>query len=401
MNLLQSGLSGLPIGTVLMMAGPPNFQWVKCDGSVYAQSDYLSYVNGAMDIHPNRWAKFSYIGFPNGGGGAISKMGNTIVVTPYNGRDVYYSTDNGDTWQTAVNALPATGRWTLLTNNGTTFVALRSSTTQAAYSTDGITWNYSNAFPGGASAGWDWIGWNGQIFATTYTGNYAQTIYYSADGITWSAGYTFAANCWPKGMSRVGDSNNKFLVYHQNQVTLARKVCRIGTGTTLEEVIDYPFGAASEADGFIPRLNGYFWMFDDVGSEFFYRSTDGASWEQFWGGYAQDIYWSSGFWPAPACLWTGEDYLLFNYNGGDPSYLVLHGTHLNSSARLDPTSGIYDAVFLSKEKGCIILYRNDADTSGYTRVARLSFSEYDYTTHFQVPYRIPPAPGCFFYIKVK
>ena len=101
-----------------------------------------------------------------------------------------YSTD-GTTW--IAGSMPSSDRWSAITFGGGQFVAVAgnaaTTTTKAAYSTNGIAW--ASATLPGAAARWTNVSWNGSVFVATAYNSTRSAV--SLDGITWTEGPTMTA----------------------------------------------------------------------------------------------------------------------------------------------------------------------------------------------------------------
>ena len=112
--------------------------------------------------------------------GQINSVTARFVVIGSADRDVAYSDNGGQTWSLAGVALPNIGYDAIAYGAGK-FVALRSSTNEAAYSVDGVSWT-SITLPGVLQAATD-IAWgNGRFVALGGTNG----IMYSLDGVSWT-----------------------------------------------------------------------------------------------------------------------------------------------------------------------------------------------------------------------
>jgi hypothetical protein len=119
--------------------------------------------------------------------GQISSTIGRFVVIAEADRDVAYSNDGGATWTLTTNALPSVGYNTIVYGKGL-FVAIRTGTTNSAYSSDGVTWTEGSGLP---NKTWRNIVWgNGRFVALASDG----TCSYSLDGITWSTAVTIAGS---------------------------------------------------------------------------------------------------------------------------------------------------------------------------------------------------------------
>jgi hypothetical protein len=112
-------------------------------------------------------------------GNVVDTVTNRFVVIGSADRDVAYSDNGGATWVLTSNALPAVSYDHLIYGAGK-FVAIQSNSTNAAYSSDGITWTNVTA-PGTFATVTDITWGNGKFVAIGGTNG----IMYSLDGVTW------------------------------------------------------------------------------------------------------------------------------------------------------------------------------------------------------------------------
>jgi hypothetical protein len=144
------------------------------DGTVAYSSDADTWSTSTLPAGFNSGAE-TRVAYGN----IVGSTSNRFVVIGSADRDVAYSDNGGSTWTLTSNALPAIGYDTITYGAGK-FVAIDSNSTNAAYSTDGITWTNVTA-PGTFSAVTD-IAWgNGKFVAIGGTNG----IMYSLDGVTW------------------------------------------------------------------------------------------------------------------------------------------------------------------------------------------------------------------------
>lgn len=186
-DLLNVQSNEFPIGFMVDAVGPPDSNWLKCDGSVLLQSNYPDYVNAAdVDLHPKIWGQNSWEFIPVDNSNtsyirAISNIGDYIVVVGV-GNWVWTSNDGGETWSTNTN-LPASGTWYCLANNGSRFLAVQYNSNVAAYSDNyGATWTQVN-LP--VSATWQYITWNGTAFLLFHYSSSGSYLY-STNGTSWT-----------------------------------------------------------------------------------------------------------------------------------------------------------------------------------------------------------------------
>ena len=112
-------------------------------------------------------------------GNIVGTTTNRFVVIGSADTDIARSENGGQTWTLESTALPNIGYDAIAYGAGK-FVALRSSTTDASYSADGITWT-TVTLPGTLSAATDIVWGNGKFVALGGTNG----IMYSLDGVTW------------------------------------------------------------------------------------------------------------------------------------------------------------------------------------------------------------------------
>ena len=127
-----------------------------------------------------------------------------------------YSTNNGATWL-AMGALPTAGSWTSVAYFNGAFVAVRSGSAQAAYSTDGITWTTAT-LP--SSTTWQDVSGGtvgtSSFFVAIATGGTAAA--YSVDnGANWTASTLPSSTTW----NAVTFGNSRFLAVSRNTAVAA------------------------------------------------------------------------------------------------------------------------------------------------------------------------------------
>ena len=159
--------------------------------TIVAQADtslaYLSTDAGAT------WSTTgNFVSSPSAYGGMAYGAGLFVAVTPFYNSNVLV-TNPGSSAAWTNRTLPASIRWNDVAWNGSIFVAVGAGssggmTTQAASSTDGITWT-SRAIPVGAHTA---VCWDGTKFVAANGSNATASV--STDGITWSAAGSLASS---------------------------------------------------------------------------------------------------------------------------------------------------------------------------------------------------------------
>jgi len=167
------------------------------DGSsTFKQSVAIAVCTGsAVAAYTNDgdlWSTSTLTGINNSGtvdiafGQISNTVGRFVVIAEADG-DVAYSDNGGATWTLTTDALPTVGYNAIAYGKGF-FVAIRTGTTNSAYSTDGVTWTAGSGLP---NKTWRDITWgNGRFVALASDG----TCSYSLDGITWSSAVTIAGS---------------------------------------------------------------------------------------------------------------------------------------------------------------------------------------------------------------
>jgi hypothetical protein len=118
--------------------------------------------------------------------GQIADSVGRFVVISEADRDIAYSDNGGASWVLETDALPGVGYNTIARGKGL-FVALRTGTGDAAYSTDGETWTAATGLP---NKTWVDVVWgNGRFVALASDG----TCSYSLNGTAWSDAVAIAA----------------------------------------------------------------------------------------------------------------------------------------------------------------------------------------------------------------
>jgi len=170
---------------------PASKEWKKV---IWAGDRFVAIAYGATD------SAYSYDGVTWFAGGALpstanwqtiayDSTSNTLAVTSSTTAGAY-STDKGATWSSST--LPA-GDWRGLTFGEGLFVAVSYGSDDATTSADGITWDATpDTLP--ATANWSSIAYgNGSFVAVAYGGTNAA---YSTDGTTWSGATLSASLNW-------------------------------------------------------------------------------------------------------------------------------------------------------------------------------------------------------------
>ena len=143
--------------------------------------------------------------------------GNNIGVIIWEGtRTVLTTTDGGVSWTATTDALPSTG-YTGVAYGGEKFVAVKSGSTEVAYSSDGITWTQD---AGAASRNWGPIAYGNNRFVTIST-NSAHAQYSLDFGENWTevslpAGTDYSDIAYGQGMfvaTRTGSSTYAYSNY--------------------------------------------------------------------------------------------------------------------------------------------------------------------------------------------
>jgi hypothetical protein len=121
---------------------------------------------------------------PSGTWNGISNANGKWFATPSDtlSGDYIATSDNGVTWTKRVAALPFAGQWSPVVFGGGVYVTIKSASTQAASSTDGINWS-ARTLPSSITPAS--VVWTGSKFIAIHAGGPASAS--SSDGVTWSA----------------------------------------------------------------------------------------------------------------------------------------------------------------------------------------------------------------------
>jgi len=390
MTLLSGGSSqGFQVGQIIEAAGPPDSNWQVCDGSILEQASYSAYCRKvpSLLLHPNSWNDFEILGKPTFilSSGAFSKMGDIVVAMPYADQDVYYSTDGGATWQeTITNPLPSAGNWAVIANDGTNFITLRNGSTAGAYSSDGINWT---GFTMPVSANWSFLGWNGTRFVAVSASS--SVVYYSTTGYSsWNTGSSFGDNV--SGIPKGHDASGYFL-FHDYNYHLQKT-----NGPTLTDLGVHYFDEAGYLPDCLPFLNGKWWSYYEF--PVFRHSSDGITWIDA-SAPNIDVY-DNYFYLGKASFYTGEEYVFISGYDDTPHYVSTD--EKTFYPRLNWWEQINDSIFISKAQGALILLQNHFSTiTPWKYIARLNYTSYDYTTHFQIPNLRSNISGMHYIIKMR
>lgn len=140
--------------------------------------------------------------------------------------------ENGMVFKNFQAAMPSSEHWRYVTYGNGKFVAVASSSSKAAYSEDGITWNTA-ALPNYAF--WDSITYGNGRFVAVEKNSKPSRAAYSTDGITWTAATTPTSYSW----NSVTYGNGKFVIVASSSATAAYSEDGITwTTTTLPNSFD-------------------------------------------------------------------------------------------------------------------------------------------------------------------
>ena len=217
-DLLNVGGSVVPVGTIIKSVGPPDDTWLKCNGDILDKADYPAYVSEADDLHPAMWKNWQAIDVDQSGAGTykygISRIGDLIVALG-TGTTVWRSVDGGETWSTNTNG-PSETTYEIATN-GSIFVVLGYNSTNAYWSSDGVTWNQVT-LP--VSDTWRYVKYaNGYFIGMTSSSKSSSDQYvYSSDGVDWYAAYYPYPN--PAYVDCIGSDGSQFLIMAYNDMII-------------------------------------------------------------------------------------------------------------------------------------------------------------------------------------
>ena len=164
-GLADDGSSTFKQSTVIIVADGDNTAAYSNDADTWLTSSLPAGFNASADTR---------IAF-----GQIDNVTARFVAIGSADRDTAYSDNGGQTWSLGAVALPNIG-YDAITHGAGKFVAIRSNTTEAAYSTDGISWT-GVVLPGTAQTATDIVWGNGRFVILGGTNG----IMYSLDGVVW------------------------------------------------------------------------------------------------------------------------------------------------------------------------------------------------------------------------
>ena len=224
-----------------------------------------------------------------GGGNLPSSAAWTSVAAGYIGEIMYfvavasggtaaaYSIDEGQTW--SASTLPSSGTWTSVAYADGRFVAVRSASNAAAYSTNGTTWSAAT-LP--SSTNWNDVA-GGTIGTLTYfvaISNTSGTVnaYSINGGATWTAGGALTAtDTW----RAVAYGSGTFIAVSDNNVSYSTNGTTWTAGTlpaALTNVYDVVYGddvflVVGQDINIATSFDGLSWTADTVNTNITYRSV--------------------------------------------------------------------------------------------------------------------------------
>jgi hypothetical protein len=230
----------LPVGSMIELSSYPAF------AALYPARDRVDTFTAQMPA-PERSVRF------------VATDGTRLVMVARNSLITLYSDDDGVTWRNG-GTLPSSGEWSGVAYGGGVWVAVKRSSSAAAYSSDGISWTAAT-LP--ASVAWYAVAYGGGVFVATASGT--ATAAYSADGITWSSSTLPTSGNW-YGLAY---GNGRFVAVRDSSTAAA-----YSTDGVTWNASTLPTSAKHQSAGF---GNGLFLVPDETGGNLA-TSTDGVTW---------------------------------------------------------------------------------------------------------------------------
>lgn len=235
-----SGGAYLPAGSLIARASYPELS------ALYPPRDAAAHYEASLPL-PSRGVRF------------VDTDGSRLVMVARDSLVTLYSDDDGVTWQNG-GSLPSSGEWTRVAYGGGVWVAIKRSSSAAAYSSDGISWTAAT-LP--ASVAWYAVAYGGGVFVATASGT--ATAAYSADGITWSSSTLPTSGNW-YGLAY---GNGRFVAVRDSSTAAA-----YSTDGVTWNASTLPTSAKRLSAGF---GNGLFLVPDETGGTLA-TSADGDTW---------------------------------------------------------------------------------------------------------------------------
>lgn len=190
-STIQDALAALnamvPVGTIMRTPTMPTIgTWAACDGASVSQSTYAA-LYAAIGHKFLKYTESAKTGPATPGttdtfAPALYAGNATWLIFKRQSTDIYYSTDDGDTWNTTNAGTFNTGSGAA-TDGAGTVVTVNVSSNEIWYSTDyGVTWNISADVIGGETT--VAVAWNGTDFLIV--GDGTADAYSSTNGINWT-----------------------------------------------------------------------------------------------------------------------------------------------------------------------------------------------------------------------
>jgi hypothetical protein len=390
-----SNVAEFPIGNIIQSAGSPGAGWVLCDGSNYLKSNYPDYINGNFDLHPlrfHKWEKFWFTNTPAVQVKSVAINGAIAVMVGGTTRYHWRSSDSGENWTEYSTNLPASGDWRVVEYANSQFVAAAYGGTQAAYSSDGITWN-SVTLP--VSGNWDYLIWDGTqwLLCATGSGNYCT----SSNGSSWTSrtGLPFINT---SGIAVDLNNNELMIISYSSSPTIYHSTD--GINWTNKEYFQYmlrPYdtGAYPANVMYFPDSDKWVFMTDEV------SYSANSAWESFddgdtWG----SIWWDSRFKMSNQSLeggakWDGDCWIQFSVLNNRGYYMKDGNSFFGFACPAGDDGPPY--FFDCEYENYMLLLGWDTGESLYDYVYKLYYGDYDPSTRFCVPQLTGRMPNGFHY----
>jgi len=391
------------IGTIIKSSGSPGSGWVDCDGSEYLKSSYVEYVANAYDLHPKRFQESKKIFFTNSGSAQIKSVAinGQYAVMVGNTRAHWYSDDYGETWTEYSTNLPASGDYRIVRFADGRFVTAAYGSTQLAYSTDGISWSSVTL---SASGNWENLVWNGALWILCPLAG--GTYFTSSNGSSW----TQRSSLPSLGLAGLGIDpvNNNWMtvdgtdqVYHSTDGinwTSKMDIATLGIPYWFEGHFSNPMYFA-DSDRWILLTSSYQFEYGGVIESY----DNGATWDAIPLQYKITPPFFHEY--QYGAIWDGDCWVNLQSYSATYSY----GMYLKDNVKVnlftfpaEDTGGIdrislYDVEY----ENMMLIITYGSGESAYDWLIKSSYTPYDCSTYFSVPYLKTEANGMKNYIRIQ
>jgi hypothetical protein len=214
--LLTNAGAGYAVGDEIVIEGTQV-------GGIDAENDIFIVVTEISDDSTNTIVSYTYSGV-----GASGRF----IATPTTGTDFRYS-NNGSTWTSG--SFPVAGNWNVLASGANKFIAIKSGSTSAMSSDDGIAWTSRTI--GSVARNWNAAVYGSDRFvAVSSTANAAA---YSTNGTTWTVTSMSAGDSTFNAWVDICYGKNKFVAVANTGNAVSYSTDGITwTAETIDSVVD-------------------------------------------------------------------------------------------------------------------------------------------------------------------